>query len=86
VVILSIDARPVRVAPGIFPEGAEVIDAHAELLRRLENADNGTYRKHYAHWRGEPPVLVDPHPNPEAHRIIAEAVGARIASRAVRRR
>ena len=32
------------------------------------------YRLAYGRWRGSAPVLVDTHPNPQAHAIIAAEV------------
>ena len=32
----------------------------------------------YGHWRGDPPQLVDTHFNPLAHRLVAEAILARL--------
>jgi hypothetical protein len=51
-----------------------VIDAHANLASRLPSYDNRAFLRAYAHWRGNPPVLVDDHPNPEAHRLIAATI------------
>jgi hypothetical protein len=52
----------------------EVVDAQAALLSRLHPSNPGAFLRRYAHWRGDPPQLVDVHPNPRAHAIIAEAV------------
>jgi hypothetical protein len=54
--------------------GAVYVDAESELQGRLPNLKPDTYNRAYAHWRGDPPVMVDGHPNPEAHRIIAEEI------------
>ncbi len=53
---------------------AQIIDAHAALMRRLPNASVEEYAKDYCHWRGSPPVLVDTHPNAHAHWLIAEEI------------
>lgn len=42
------------------------LDAHAR--------DYEQYQRQFAHWRGVPPVLVDTHPNAEAHQIIARQI------------
>ncbi len=65
-------------------DGVLVVDIQAALWREL-NADRpgaaaatmDDYLKAYGHWFGSPPRLVDWHPNPRAHAIIArEIVGA----------
>jgi hypothetical protein len=43
-----------------------------------ESALAELYRQRYAHWRGAPPQLIDPHPNEAAHRIIADEILAAI--------
>jgi hypothetical protein len=60
--------RPPAVPDAIY------VDAEAELVRRLPDTSRATYRQAYGHWRGNPPVLVDEHPNPAAHSIIAEEI------------
>lgn len=42
------------------------LDAHA--------TDYEDYQRQFAHWRGSPDVLVDPHPNAEAHQIVARQI------------
>ena len=59
--------------PPVVPE-AIFVNPEAELLRRLPDRSPETYNRAYAHWRGDPPVQVDGHPNPAAHRIIAEEI------------
>ncbi len=51
-----------------------ILDAHAALAARLKPYNNESFLRAYAHWRGEPAVLVDDHPNPAAHRLIADLV------------
>jgi hypothetical protein len=58
----------------LFPDGVLVVNAHRAMLDSLEEVSLDTYRSAYAIWRGEPPQLVDLHPNERAHRIIAEAL------------
>jgi hypothetical protein len=52
--------------------GARIVDAHAVLLGRLPERTPAAFRASYGHWRGDPPVFVDEHPNPAAHAIIAQ--------------
>jgi len=55
------------------------VDAQAALDAAVPAADGkeGYYRR-FGHWRGAPPVLVDTHPNPAAHRLIASEVLRRL--------
>jgi hypothetical protein len=50
------------------------VDAQAALDAEVPEKTVEAYQKRFAHWRGEPPVLVDTHPNPEAHALIAREV------------
>ncbi|MBM4089959.1 MAG: hypothetical protein FJ276_11130 [Planctomycetes bacterium] len=60
---------------------ALVVDAHAALVSRLPVSGPAVhqamaYQHRYGHWHGNPPVMVDDHPNEQAHQIIAaEIVG-----------
>lgn len=74
IVILGSDNNPVQIPPGLFPPDSIIVDAHEALLKHLPVVDEGNYLRQYAHWRGSPPVVVDTHPNENAHRIIAEAI------------
>jgi hypothetical protein len=61
--------------PEVFRElGLEAVNCHAELLSRLEEPNEYTFSRAYAHFRGDPPRRVDRHPNPAAHRIIADTI------------
>lgn len=51
---------------------ALLVNAQAALDARARDYED--YQRQFAHWRGSPPVLVDPHPNAEAHRIIARQI------------
>jgi hypothetical protein len=62
---------------------ALIVDAQAALCGRLPGGcpdpmpfAGQAYRAAYGHWRGSPPVFVDPHPNPRAHAVIAGAIVA----------
>jgi len=74
IVILGEDHQPVQVQKDILPNNAIVVDAQSALLNRLTTMDKQSYQKEYSHWRGDPPILVDGHPNGNAHRIIAEMI------------
>ncbi len=58
-----------------------IADASAELLARLHPREGASpqelrelYQRAYAHWAGDPPQIVDLHPNPAAHRVIADTI------------
>lgn len=48
---------------------ALLVNAQAALDARARDKED--YYRRFAHWRGNPPDLVDTHPNAEAHHIIA---------------
>lgn len=52
--------------------GAVFVDAEAALLDALPVRSDEAYRKAYMHWRDG--VLVDGHPNPAAHALIARSI------------
>ena len=54
--------------------GALVVNAQALLDAHVPSGKREDYYKIFGHWRGSPPRLVDTHPNPAAHRVIADAV------------
>ncbi len=79
IVVLGRDNHPVPVQKDLLPNDAIVVDAHSALLKRLPTIDKQSYKRQYMHWRGNPPRLVDSHPNEKAHRIIAEEIVSQIA-------
>ncbi len=59
--------------PAVYlPEGTWAVPAQRHLIRSLPSLDLETYSRTYHHWRGDPPRLVDEHPNPLAHSLIAQ--------------
>jgi hypothetical protein len=56
------------------------VDAQAVLDASIPRKDKDAYYARFGHWRGTPPVLVDTHPNPEAHRIIAGEILGRLSA------
>ena len=74
IVVLGEDSNPVPFSEKLFPKNAIVVDAHRELLNRLPIIDEENFQRQYSHWRGDPPILVDGHPNEKAHRVIAEKI------------
>ncbi len=67
---------PRRADVGILEtmEGAVVVDSWEAIQERLPDREPETYSRAYAHYRGDPPVLVDGHPNARAHERIAESL------------
>jgi hypothetical protein len=64
-----------------------VVDAELGLCRAVDDACpqpfpvvSGAYRSAYGHFRGSPPLFVDPHPNARAHGVIADEVVAAMRS------
>ncbi|HOO77103.1 MAG TPA: hypothetical protein PLI51_11965 [bacterium] len=65
--------------PDRFAElGIPIIDAQPRLLEKIPplppRGRRAAFGKLYTIYRGEPPHCVDKHPNPEAHRLIAEEI------------
>jgi hypothetical protein len=54
--------------------GALVVNAQAVLDAHVGSGRREDYYRQFGHYRGQPPRLVDNHPNPAAHRVIADAV------------
>lgn len=54
--------------------GVVVVRAQEALNRLVPEATKDAYQRRFAHWRGSPPELVDTHPNPAAHAVIADEV------------
>jgi hypothetical protein len=62
--------------------GALVVNAQAALDARVPSGRRDDYYRLFGHWRGTPPRLLDNHPNPAAHRLIADEVVRAIRSAA----
>jgi len=50
------------------------VNADSALVARLPDRSDSSYNRAYCHWRGSPPVFIDIHINPLAHKIIAEEI------------
>ncbi len=73
-VSLGMDERRPRLG-GLVRQGRALIaDAQNALNAQVPDRTRDTYRRLFCHWRGTPPVLVDSHPNPRAHRVIADTI------------
>ncbi len=80
VVMLDKGIPPIqRDSLGDIPH-ATVLDAHMKLAALLPSYDNETFLRTFAHWRGDPLLMVDDHPNPTAHGIIANVILAALES------
>lgn len=55
-------------------DGLVIVDAEHALRAALGEHAQSDYERAYGHWRGEPPKLVDTHPNALAHRRIADSI------------
>ena len=75
-------APPDDVVDAILASGAEFIDAEVFLARAIPGTPTPqAYQQHYTVWAGDPPRLVDPHPNAAANQAIADAINTAIAER-----
>ncbi|HEY7508752.1 MAG TPA: hypothetical protein VIG50_00785 [Vicinamibacteria bacterium] len=54
--------------------GALVVNAQAALDAHVPSGSRDEYYRRFGHWRGDPPRFIDNHPNPAAHRVIADEV------------
>jgi hypothetical protein len=84
ILVLGRTCDPVDIPWNRLPEGAIVVDAHGALLDSLTACSPEEYDRAYAIWRGDPPVLVDRHPNERAHRIIAGSLVSAILADSAR--
>ena len=57
-----------------LPPEVPLVDTTPALYARLPSRDRDSYLRAYGHWKGDPPRLVDEHPNARAHAIIADEV------------
>jgi hypothetical protein len=62
-------------------EGVVVVRAQEALNRLVPENTKEAYQRRFAHWRGDPPQLVDTHPNAAAHEVIADEIVKAIAAR-----
>jgi hypothetical protein len=51
-----------------------IADAEGSLWNNLKSKDEKLYQKTYMHWAGNPPEIVDRHPNDYSHHIIANEI------------
>ncbi len=76
---LGMDERRPRLG-GLVRQGKALIaDAQSALNAQVADRTRDSYRRMFCLWRGTPPVLVDSHPNPRAHALIAETILAALA-------
>jgi len=79
IVYLSDSIGPPPIPEEIRSLGIPFIDAFAELKNRLTEPTGENYARAYMHWNNaDPPQIIDAHPNPLAHSIIADSILAEI--------
>ncbi len=71
ILVLGSDSQAVDTQGVDRIAGVTIVDAHAAMLKRLPERTPEAYRRMYGHWRGDPPVCVDYHPNEAAQKVIA---------------
>jgi len=54
--------------------GVPIVDGKASLYNRLDTKTSEAFARTYLHWYGDPPELIDSHPNELAHSIYAEVL------------
>lgn len=54
--------------------GIDFVPTSERLWSALPDQSQATFYRHYAHWAGDPPMIVDRHPNQRAHRLIAQQI------------
>jgi hypothetical protein len=54
--------------------GVPVVRADLALRKRLSTPTRSAYSREYQHWGCDPPRVIDVHPNPRAHRVIADTI------------
>ena len=54
------------------------VDGDKALLAQLTESGRAAYAKAYMHFRGDPPRLIDTHPNRRAHSVLAQALAEAI--------
>ncbi len=87
IIALSDGIKPLTIPEEIHTLGIPVVNAYAELMGRLPEPTTEYYARAYVHWNdSNPPEVIDAHPNPLAHEIIAEAIIAAMQDQAGKRR
>jgi len=56
-----------------------LVNTEPALLAALPEKTKAAYDAAYRTYRGDPPRLMDPHPNARAHRILADEIVRRLA-------
>lgn len=76
IIMIGAEHHPLTLSPSMAKLRIPTINAHAYLLSKIPSQERSrsSFLKHYGHWRGEPPELVDTHPNPHAHQMISQVV------------
>jgi hypothetical protein len=74
-VILALGtAAPLHVPTDLFPKDALLVNGWKAMVDKLNPPTSNNYIRQYYHWRGNPPIPVDWHPNAKADAITANAI------------
>jgi hypothetical protein len=80
-VLIGYGCPPVPVPDDIQKSGCAVAYASVALCASIPDIEGKKYAEQfraymarYAHWAGDPPEMIDPHPNREAHAVIADTI------------
>lgn len=71
IVLLGRDEHRIGPPMELAGRGYVLANAHNAMVNALPQRTPDAYARAYKNWRGDPPVMVDAHPNPHAHRVIA---------------
>ena len=75
IIVLGDGIKPVPIPNELLSIKVTVVDAYAALMNRLPEQTTEYYAHDYVHWdNSNPPMVIDAHPNPFAHKLIAEAI------------
>jgi len=86
IVVLGDGVKPVPLPSEIKALAVTIVDAYSALLNPLPEQTTEQYARNYVHWNNSnPPEVIDAHPNPLAHKIIADAIIAAIQLRPEKR-
>ncbi|MCX5871959.1 MAG: hypothetical protein NTY51_01820 [Deltaproteobacteria bacterium] len=73
-VVLGMDNTIPAVPESLEKLNVKIVNAQLGLIERLKINSTEEYANSYYHWAGDPPKVVDMHPNVGAHEIIAATI------------
>jgi hypothetical protein len=74
IVVIQNSHDPPEVPADLLALGVPVVRADLALVDRLATPTPSAYAQEYQHWGCDPPRVIDVHPNPRAHRVIADTI------------